>query len=156
MVKAVSPRGTWGIDRADFFSLGILSLALQGSLLDLARLQLYCPRPNKYLFQEATWVPFSAPRYASKCFLLMFLYPSRWPYWTAPKMTLCLLSLSCGSYLDRSCDSQFSSRVSYSSDGSVEVINSFLANKSYMEMIYIITINDTLYKILITVVLKIK
>ena len=100
MVKAVSPRGTWGIDRADFFSLGMLSLALQGSLLDLARLQLHCPRPNKYLFQEATRVPFSAPRYASKCCLLMFLYPSRWPYWTAPKMTLCLLSLSCGSYLD--------------------------------------------------------
>lgn len=47
------------------------------------------------VFQSA-FLSWSLGIYAMKSFWLTLPHPSRWPYWTRLKMTLCLLSAPCG------------------------------------------------------------
>ena len=79
-------RGIQQTDKGDIFSPGILALAPQKFPARLAGLQVLCPWPRKYPFQEASWNPLSVLGYASEGFLLTFPSLFLLAYWTLNKL----------------------------------------------------------------------
>ena len=85
-------------DKGDIFSPGILALAPQKLPARLAGLQILCPWPRKYPFQEASWNPFSASAMLQKAFYSHCPHSSRWP--TGPSMSFWPISVPHGPHLD--------------------------------------------------------